>query len=69
MPPIKTQFVSIRNNSSSIFIHSFWWGERYPTEMIRELSKLEKVTGCYSSDQGIRILEGDVLVPAKFMDI
>ena len=50
------------------YIHS-GGGERYPTEMIRELSKLEKVTGCYSSDQGIRILEGDVLIPAKFMDI
>ena len=50
------------------YIHS-GGGERYPTEMIRALSKIEKVTGCYSSDQWIKILEGDVLIPAKFIRI
>ena len=43
-------------------------GERYPTELIKELSKIERVTGCYSSDEGIRILEGDFLVPSKFLN-
>lgn len=43
-------------------------GERYPTELIKELSKIERVTGCYSSDEGVRILDNDFLVPSKFVN-